>query len=336
VFYLLRMPLPWMLGAMAATAAASIAGLPVAMLRSLRTVMVVVLGVMLGSAFTPEILARAGEWLLTLAGLFVYIVATGGVTYVYFRRVAGYGPITAFFTAMPGGLNEMILVGSAMGGDERLISLTHGARVLLVVFALVFGFRLFGDFSPSGTAGVNPGLLAIAPVDLAILAVCGLIGALLARMARLPAGPLLGAMILSALAHLLGLTASRPPSELVAVAQVVVGAAVGCRFAGVPVRMVATTAAHAAVGSVLMVAVAAILGGLLYAVTDIPLSALLLAYAPGGLAEMSLVAIALGLDAAFVATHHVVRIAIVVTLAPTFFRIVGGRRGLPAEAPRED
>jgi uncharacterized membrane protein AbrB (regulator of aidB expression) len=45
-----------------------------------------------------------------------------------------------------------------------------------------------------------------------------------------------------------------------------------------------------------------------------------LAFAPGGLAEMSLIAFALAIDAAFVAAHHVLRIAMIVVAAPLIFR----------------
>jgi uncharacterized membrane protein AbrB (regulator of aidB expression) len=41
---------------------------------------------------------------------------------------------------------------------------------------------------------------------------------------------------------------------------------------------------------------------------------------------MSLVAIALAADAAFVATHHIVRIVIVVLCAPLLFRSFSTRR----------
>ncbi len=51
-----------------------------------------------------------------------------------------------------------------------------------------------------------------------------------------------------------------------------------------------------------------------------------LAFAPGGLAEMSLIAIAINADAAFVATHHVVRIFLIVVLAPLAFRLTRRRR----------
>jgi uncharacterized membrane protein AbrB (regulator of aidB expression) len=49
-----------------------------------------------------------------------------------------------------------------------------------------------------------------------------------------------------------------------------------------------------------------------------------LAYAPGGFAEMSLIALALSVDSAFVASHHLIRIILVVTLAPLLFRYFRG------------
>lgn len=337
MFWLLRLPLPWMLGAMSACAIAAMAGLPVGVPRVLRAVMIVVLGVMLGSAFTPTLFDRIGEWLATIAGMAAYVVLAGGMVYVYFRRVAHYGPITAFFTAMPGGLNEMILVGTAMGGDDRLISLSHGVRVMIVVFVLVFGFRFFAGYEPVGIAGGGARLADIAAPDLLILAASGALGAAAAIALRLPAAPLLGAMAVSAAVHLAGVTDSRPPGELVAVAQVVVGSAVGSRFAGVRFALIARAARHAVVAAALMLGAAAAIGAAVAAITGIPGTTLLLAYAPGGLAEMSLVAIALGADAAFVATHHIIRIMIVITLAPPFFRRIGRRKALPSErAPDDD
>jgi len=55
--------------------------------------------------------------------------------------------------------------------------------------------------------------------------------------------------------------------------------------------------------------------------TDLPFYALLLAYSPGGVAEMSLVALALGIDIAMVATHHLFRLFFVLVPAPQMFRL---------------
>ena len=46
---------------------------------------------------------------------------------------------------------------------------------------------------------------------------------------------------------------------------------------------------------------------------------IVLAYAPGGLAEMSLIALSLGIETAFVATHHIIRIGLIVVVAPLVF-----------------
>jgi uncharacterized membrane protein AbrB (regulator of aidB expression) len=77
---------------------------------------------------------------------------------------------------------------------------------------------------------------------------------------------------------------------------------------------------------------------LLHPLTGLPTIGIFLAFAPGGVAEMSLIALALSLDAALVATHHIVRIFLIVVFTPMLFRVlparVVGRRRLPA--PGED
>ncbi len=62
-------------------------------------------------------------------------------------------------------------------------------------------------------------------------------------------------------------------------------------------------------------------------VSGLPAVPLTLAFSPGGLAEMSLIAIAIGADAAFVATHHVVRIFMIVVIAPLAFKLMRRGRG---------
>ena len=316
----LALPLPWMIGAMAATTAAAVAGAPIVLPQGLRSVMVAVLGVMLGSGFSPAILERLGEWATSLSMLALYIAASAAIGTLYFRRLAGYDRTTAFFSAMPGGLSEMILVGSALGGDGRVISLIHAARILLVVMTLPFAFQLLLGYQPAARPAVGPGLLEIAGTDVAVLAACGVAGFLGARALKVPAAAVVGPMLLSAAVHLAGWTAAKPPAALVAAAQVVIGTAIGCRFSGTAPSLIARTVAWAAGGTVLLVAVTLGFAFALNAATGLPVPALVLAFAPGGLAEMSLIAIALSLDAAFVAIHHLVRIFLIVVLAPTFFR----------------
>src|SRR5690606_27065748 len=114
---------------------------------------------------------------------------------------------------------------------------------------------------------------------------------------------------------------SKPPDALVAFAQVAIGAAIGARFTGVTVGRLARTAAHAIISAIFMLAMTVLFALALARWSGYPIPALVLAFAPGGLAEMSLVALALGVDAAFVASHHIARIIMVVTLAPLVFHL---------------
>lgn len=318
------MPLPWMLGAMLATAAAAVAGLRVTVWRPVRALFVMVLGVMLGSAFTPAILARGAAFATSLAALIVYVAVAGALGVVFFRRVAGYDRATSYFAAMPGGLSEMVIVGEAMGGDPRAISLTHGARVMFVVLVLPFALQAVLGYDAVSRPAPGESILVVPAGDLAILAACGGLGLVLARALGVPAAPVVGPMVLSALAHLAGWTRLAPPNELIAAAQVVVGSAVGCRFAGTTPATVVRVAGWAAGGTVILLATTFMLAWSVHHITGLAVAALTLAYAPGGLAEMSLVALSLGIETAFVATHHLVRIFVIVVLAPVAFRLGHG------------
>lgn len=324
---LISLPLPWMIGAMLATTAGAAGGLPLAMSMHVRALMVAVLGVMLGSGFTPEILGHMAKWSLSLGGLALYATAAGGTAWLYFHRVCGYDRVTSYFAAMPGGLSEMILVGTEMGGDSRIISLSQSSRLLLVVLVLPFGFQFFLGYDPAAKPAAGLPLAEVAWRDLAVLAACGVAGFFGARAIRLPAAAVVGPMILSAIVHLTGWSEARPPFELVAAAQVVVGSAIGCRFAGTSIYTVLRTVGATLGSTGILLGVNVAFAAALYFTLGLPAKALILAYAPGGLAEMSLIAIAIGTDAAFVATHHIVRIFLIVVFAPLAFRLLARAAG---------
>lgn len=326
IFAAAGMPLPWMLGAMTAVTASALAGQRVALPRHLRTICVTVLGVMLGASFTPAVVARMGEWIFTIAALSAWGLLAGAAGWFYFRRIVGFDPVTSYFAAAPGGLNEMTLAGARFGADERRIALIHATRVFVTVLCIPIWFRLHDGVGSSPAAAGFVSLGAIAIDDYLILAGCALCGALAASRLRIPAGAVIGPMLLSAAVHLLGVTESSPPTLVVWAAQVVIGTALGCQFVGFPLALIGRTILHGAVAGAMMVGLAVAAGAAVGLLAGIPIATVVLGFAPGGLAEMSLVAIALGADAAFVATHHLVRIVLVVVCAAPLFRLFGPPR----------
>jgi uncharacterized protein len=333
LFQYFRLPLAWMLGALALTTVAALARAPVVFPWGLRTALQSILGVMVGTSFTPQIFDRIGPWSVSLAAILIYIGAIGTVVYGYLRRRGGFGPITSYFTAMPGGLNEMTMMGAAMGGDDRIIVLSHSVRLTLVVFTIPFWFRFFEGYVPPPVPKLGGSFADLAALDAVLLALCALAGPPLARLLRIPAPNLTGALALSAILHVAGATSSRLPPELVMAAQIGMGTALGCRFRRFDRRLIVRTIGTALVGGAMMVVGTVALSLAVHVLTGVPTDQLLLAYAPGGLAEMSLIAISLGMDTAFVSTHQLVRILMVIALAPLFFRLLPGRAALPVERP---
>ena len=333
IFYGLGLPLPWMLGALSFTMVAALLGAPLHGPPTLRNGLVAVLGIMIGSGFTATMLSQAGQWLISLAAIAVYIGLTGVVVFAYLRRFGRFDRVTSYFMAMPGGLNEMTAIGHAMGGDDRAIALSHAWRLILVVFTIPLSFRFFAGYLPPPVV-FSGGFAQIGALDWALLVACGVLGTLLGRALRLPAPFLTGSMALSAVVHIAGLTAFRVPPLLILLAQIGVGAGLGARFAGVSLRALWRVVSVGTGGALMMLANTALCAVAVAGLTGIPVAALLLGYAPGGLAEMSIIALSLGIDAPFVSAHQLTRILLVIFIAPLFFRLLP--RGTLAAAPADD
>ncbi|MFD2262652.1 AbrB family transcriptional regulator [Lacibacterium aquatile] len=319
-----QIPLPFMIGAMLLATVAALVGFPALLPNSLRSVFSPVIGVMLGSGFSPAIFSALGGWSISLLLLLPFIVLTTLVGTTAMKKISGTDSATSFFASVPGGMVEMVLIGSSLGGDERRLALLHMLRVLLVVLIIPFWFRW--------TAGYVSAGLAIdwshwPPTgDLVILILCAVGGLPLGKYARLPAPHIVGPMFLSAGVHLSGLTQSAPPPVIVAIAQVVVGASIGARFAGSPVNMVIKAFRTALWSTPLMMVMALGAAWVISKLIGVPMSTALLAFAPGGLAEMSLIAVYLHADTAYVASHHIIRIILVVLMAPLGYRLYSAWR----------
>lgn len=312
-FKLAGLPLPWMLGAMTATTVAAMSNVSLRSPEKVRPAVTSVIGVMLGSGFTADTFTQFGQWSLSLLGLLACIGVSAMVVSLYYVRVGRMDPVTALFAAMPGGVVEMMEIGRQHGGDDRAIILAHAARIVLVIALVAFWFRVVLGYEVSGVSVSSHGQAG--PLDFAILTLCGLIGAFAAYRAKFPAPAFLGPMLLSAGAHMLGLTQSSPPATLVICAQIIMGTIVGCRFVGMPAIKVFKAFALSLGATLLMLATALgfalVLHGLLGQTTE----QMLLAYAPGGLTEMTLVALTLGGDVAYIATHHLVRVTVLLAIA---------------------
>mgnify|MGYP003625338740 FL=1 len=310
----LNMPLAWMMGPMLATFVASLMRVQMGIPMEFRSVILGVIGIFLGASFTPETLDQAARWPISMIAVLIYVpVVTVLVTWFY-TKIARLDPATALFSATPGGLTPMVVLGAAAGGNEQEIALTQGLRVLLLVMSAPLIVLMITGVVASGHGDGEAVYMTLS--EGLLTGGAALLTVLLFRKLRVPAAYMTGAMLASMVLHVTGIVEGNLPDWLLAGSLLILGSAIGSRFAGVKLSFLARLAGYSIFATMVILAFT---GGVAWMVSqwlDLDFIAVLLAFAPGGVAEMSLIALALNVEPSFVAFHHIVRIFEIVLLAP--------------------
>ena len=283
-----------------------------------------ILGVAVGASITPALLAQLPQMALSVALVPVFIALIGFVGVPYFRQIWKFDTATAYYAAMPGGLQDMVIFGAEAGADPRTLSLIHATRVLLIVTLAPAILTL--AYAAELTNPIGAPVAELPMQELALMAAAALIGWKGGERLGLFGASILGPMIVTAALSLAGIIHFRPPAEAILAAQFFIGCGIGVHFLGVTWGEL-TRVVLAGVTYVLLLALLA--AGFTAFVTALglgrPLEAFL-AFAPGGQAEMTVLAIVTGADLGFVITHHLTRIVLVIVGAPLAAGLMARRR----------
>lgn len=333
-------PMPWMLGSLTLIAALCIAFRPAlldgyAFPKRFRTGFVALIGVMIGTQVTPDLIALAASLPWTLAGLALFLVLAQVGNIVIFRRLGGYDRATAFFSASPGGLLESIILGEANGADGRVLAAQQYLRIVLTITLLPLALSLYFGMPVGSAAGLSlaAGSNAVTVIDLAMIAAAAAAGLGAARLIRLPAAQITGPMLIAAAATLTGVWDLHLPVWLIAVAQVVIGVSLGVRFQGLALALLRRSVGLACLSVGYMLVLGAGFALALAGITGIPALELMIAFAPGGVAEMSVVALSLDANPALVSVHHILRILLTVAALSLLVGALGFRKADGAPSP---
>ena len=314
LFWLAGLPLPFLFGPMLACLIAALAGVPLKGMGQVSVGMRTILGVAVGASLTPAVIGQLPQMALSVSLIPVYIGVIGIIGVPFFRSVYGFDWATSWYAAMPGGLQDMVTFGQEAGGDARALALIHASRVLIVVtLAPLILSALYGA---SLTGAVGEPVTAIPLHELALMALAALVGWKGAERIGLFGATILGPMIVTAALSLTGFIHFRPPAEAILVAQLFIGIGVGVQYVGVTLRELRSFALSGIVFVLVLAMLAAIFTELV-TLTGLakPVEGFL-AFAPGGQAEMTVLALVTGADLGFVVLHHLVRILAVLLIAP--------------------
>jgi len=132
---------------------------------------------------------------------------------------------------------------------------------------------------------------------------------------------IIGPMCLATVASLSGLIEHRPPAGAILAAQFFIGISVGVKYVGLTVVELRRVIVAALGYCVLLAALSAAFATTVTKLGFAPQVDAALAFAPGGQAEMVVLAIVAGVDMAYVVTHHLVRLIVVLLGAPLVARL---------------
>ncbi|CAN5244109.1 AbrB family transcriptional regulator [soil metagenome] len=326
-FGLLGFPAGWMTGGMTAVAVVGMAKVPVEVPKPLQTVLFVLIGSILGTSVSPQLVSELRHWPISLAILFVNVLAVQRAVEFFLRRFYRWDRQTAFFAAIPGLTSYVLVLALPTRADISRIAVSQTIRVFLLVLLMPTMVAFVGR---TAAAAVQP---VAGPLDIVITLVAGAIGGLLMSYTSIPAAALIGAMLASGFLHGYGIVQGGLPLYVQAPVYIALGAMIGVRFSGTSLQTLASMllpSFGAFAVSIAVAAVGAVATGLLVAV---PMSQILLAFAPGGIEVMTAVAFALNLDAAFVAGHQLARFLAITIYTPILMRRIGGGGRSPPDAP---
>jgi hypothetical protein len=312
-------PAGWLSGSILLVAAAAFAGRPLLMPVLLTRAIFVLIGISLGAVVTPETLHGMATYPLSIAVLIVAMILISISGTAYLAVVHRWDMLSAYLASSPGGLSQVLVVAADLGADLRAIAIVQSMRVVTIAVGLPAGLTLFGFAAQAARRGNGPMTWALGG-ELTLLVAASSVIALIAFRFRFPGGLLFGAMFASAALHGSGYVHAVVPIWVANVAMVALGAVVGARFTNTPLRLLANYLGAAFGSLAVALAIAAVVAAGLIHMLALPVAEVMIAFAPGSVDAMMLLALALHVDPVYVGAHHVMRIIFVSLLMPFIAR----------------
>src|ERR671917_1302744 len=285
-----------------------------------RVASLAVVGGMLAATFRPSVIPLVAGHLLPVT------LVVGGTLFLSLGAgllLSGLVRIdrkTAALGALPGAASGMLAMSDPLGADARLVALMQYTRVVVVVVSATLVGRLVTGAAPQPTSGQglqDPSrgvdLLVQGTVQIYMATVLvAVLGAWAGTRLRLPAGALLGPLILGVALAELGIVHLAWPPGVPQAAYLVLGLWVGLLFDGASVKRAGRLFPFVLASAVGLVLACAALGWSLAELTGIDGMTAYLATTPGGIDSVAIVALGTEADAPLVLAVQMLRLLAVV------------------------
>jgi len=312
------LPAAALIGSTLAVSVCSFCRLPTSVPTWLRNMAFAAIGCSLGSGVSTDFLEMAVKWPLSLSGLVLVMGAILFVSSWVLTAFFSQGKTTAVLAASPGALTYSLAIAATGIGDARAIIVIQSIRLLSITTCLPLILDLLHLRHGSGNAGAIHNIPLMATAGLFLLT---LVSGYALNKRKLPAAYLIAGILISGILHYLGFVSGRPQAGFLLTGFVITGAVIGSRFTTIPLADIKRLIGGALAVVVVSSAIAALFAALAAKLLGLPFGQLWVSYAPGGVEAMAAMALSLGYDSAFVATHHLFRIILLLFILPVLLRV---------------
>jgi len=305
-FHWLEVPAAWLSGSAIAVVLWGMTGRAAPMPNALVDAAMLISGASMGAAVTPAALAAMGRYPSSLVLLVVAVVGISSASAFWLTRVSGWRRDDAVLASVPGALSTVLAIAADRNASVAAIAIVQNLRLFVLIALLPSIVVLTGGGENSG-ALLGQGRPIASPGEMALVLLGGLaLGAVLRRLG-VAAPVLLGATVVSTLAHGTEAVTGVIPPVIATGGLVLIGIFIAERFRHIR-RSMLRKSVLAGLGSFTIgMGVAVAFASLAARLAGVSFADGLVAFAPGGLEAMTVLALILGLDPIYVGVHHLVR-----------------------------
>ncbi|MFJ7406706.1 MULTISPECIES: AbrB family transcriptional regulator [unclassified Lysinibacillus] len=305
LFQFLHIPMPWLLGAIAAVLCVQLfTKVQLQWHIYFRNIGLVVAGYSIGFAFTKEALQDIQQFLGSIIVLnLIFILLFFAISLIVAKRTELDFP-TALTCCVPGGMTQIVAFAEEQGNmNMAVITFYQVLRVLLIVGFVPLMVTSIGENIVTVDGSLSLRLFIL-------LLICGMAG-WLAQKVRIPTGYMLGPVFLLMGLNIAGLEVPKMPLSFLHIAQLVIGIYIGLLLKKEDLHLSKKHVFYAFISAGLFIGSAYALSFVMKYLYELDFRTGFLSIVPGGLDQMGIIAASVHANVTIVTAFQLFRVLIV-------------------------
>lgn len=312
----------WMLGPMFVGIGLAITGRQLKLPKWSYQLAQALVGCLIAQSLTHSILSEIlSDWLLFFSVILSIMFLSWGLGFIMARLRVIPGSV-AIWGASPGAASAMVIMAKEFGADARLVAFMQYLRVLLVVIvaSMVASFTLSGNYTHQSLFAGWFDVPNWFNVEMTLLV--AVVGIIIGRVGRVPAGAMLAPMILAAILHLEGYLTIALPQLLLVLSYIVIGWVIGLGFDQQTLKASLYALPRVLIANLVLIFICALLGVVVSYWFHIDLLSAYLATSPGGANVVAIIALSTPVNVPFIMALQTCRLIIIILFGPWIARLM--------------